>query len=89
MAKPWNDETQFMITQCGSKSRRQKMYRYMASVAVYTIWSERNKRSFQSVCSSVESVVHAASSISSYLDVARRTPSLLGCYSHRSLCWLV
>lgn len=47
LAAGWEEEKQFLFTQCRAKKGRQKLYRAIFAVAVYHLWIERNMRRFQ------------------------------------------
>lgn len=55
--KPWQEERNFLLTQCTTNSGKQKMYICVFSVVVYHIWRGRNHMRIKGTKQAMENIV--------------------------------
>lgn len=53
----WQEEKEFLLTQCTTNSGKHRFYRYSVTMLVYHIWRERNQRRMQHKRSSVDCIM--------------------------------
>lgn len=53
----WCVERDFLITQCTTNSGKQRLYRYVFTVLVYQVWTERNQRRMQGRQRTVDAII--------------------------------